>query len=253
MLARWLNNLFVAILAWTLAIAQPVALAQEFFPSHGFVLTSSAGEGPAPANAFAGCVGDASNATTYNVASVPFGTEHSTRRVAVAITAIDSLSAFNLTTTSLTIGGQTATIAVSDASGADTESNIIIASVPTGTSGTVSLTYSEAIIGVAVCAWALYDVASATPTASISDNKSVATALTLSLNVSAGQFYLAKCGGTTAAVTPFTWTGATERADSTNADQSWTAADSTTTGTPLAVTCDSNAGSTQFGIAAVFD
>lgn len=99
---------------------------------------------------------------TPSIASVPFGTAKSTRLVVCVVFWICSTAR---TFTSATIGGVAATKHI-DQHGTTTNAAgcaIISALVPTGTSGTVVLTFSGAVASCGVYSYSIYDAVSNTP------------------------------------------------------------------------------------------
>ena len=93
----------------------------------------------APEFSYLGTWTGTSNTTTINITNVSFGTATSTRKIAIFIT-----NGSNTTLSSASIGGVGATVHFSTQSSAYVYHSVyaISATVPTGTTGTVSLTFS---------------------------------------------------------------------------------------------------------------
>lgn len=113
----------------------------------------------------------------------------------------------------VTIGGVAATI-VANSTDHRGSSVIAIAAVPTGTSGTVAITFSTSRTQAAISTYRLMNPSSATPTATATDahdGASVTLTDTLSLNVSAGGGVVAcdACRNRSGADT-YTWVGLTD-------------------------------------------
>lgn len=151
--------------------------------------------------------GDASGLTTYTFASQNFGTA-SADRYLVAYFAHRAVSA-GITGSSATIGGVAATklTTVTNGNGC---SELWGAAVPTGTSGTTSITWSGAVARCVTGLWALTGLLSTTPTNTYT---STANPLSVSANISAGGVALA--GAYNNATTTATWAGLTEDYDNT--------------------------------------
>jgi len=101
---------------------------------------------------------------------VSFGTASSTRVVAVYIAGIFSTGSISIS--SCTIGGVSATLAVS-AGDTSYPTAIYYASVPSGTTGDVVVTFNTTVSDCAIGVWSLYDV-NATPKSSGGKNTSTA-------------------------------------------------------------------------------
>lgn len=149
--------------------------------------------------------GNASALTTYTFASQNFGTAFSGRYL-VAYFAHRAASA-GITGSSATIGGVGAT-KLSTVTNGNGCGELWGALVPTGTSGTTSITWSGGVARCVTGLWSLANLLSTTPTNTYT---STASPLSVSANISAGGVALAGAysnSGTTA-----TWAGLTENYD----------------------------------------
>lgn len=148
-------------------------------------------------------------ANNYNFSSVDFGDEHPSRRIIVAVTTSSGLGS-NLTTCA--IAGSSAT-EVTDA----TPVHIFIRHVPTGATGTVSLSYSGAqASGTAIRVWSAYGLRSELPVDVKQATLNVGVAgADLSCNTRSGGIVVA-AAGRGANGTGQTWVGVTEDAEQTS-------------------------------------
>lgn len=147
---------------------------------------------------------------TYTFSSVSLGTAQADRYIIV--TACSRKAGATFTLSGITIGGVSATI-VRQVTRTVTNSNsqaIVIANVPTGTTGDIVVTWSTTVLRCAVGVWSATNLASATAHDSAT---STATAPTYNIDVPAGGFVIA--AALTAAATTTTWTEATEKFDAT--------------------------------------
>jgi len=151
--------------------------------------------------------------TTYSFTSVSIGAASATRRVIVLV---HGRSGTNLRTiSSATIGGVAATIdaQITSSSGGTSLAGIISATVPTGTTATVAITFSGSMFDSLIYPLALDNLISVTPvdtaTASATSGASLTTGATV--NVEDGGYVVAiadRAGNSTA-----TWVGLTEYID----------------------------------------
>lgn len=186
--------------------------------------------------AYVSNTGDASALTTYSFASQNFGAA-SADRFLVAYFAHRATSA-GFIGSSATIGGITATklVTVTNGNGCG---ELWGASVPTGTSGTTSITWSG---GVARCVsglWALRGLLSTTPTNTYT---STASPLSVSANISAGGVALA--GAYSNNTTTATWAGLVEDYDNTTTAATMSSGSSlsfATAQTGLTISCTGSA------------
>jgi hypothetical protein len=147
----------------------------------GGIRKAAAGPATPASLAFLQAAADGTNQTTYNFASQNFGDEDATREIVVTVHwyGLTGASALN----SASIGGVSATIHVQnndDLGGAFVGSAIISASVPTGTSGTISVTFSAQCLGAAIGAYRVINLSSTTPHHTASDDDDV---INMSLNI----------------------------------------------------------------------
>lgn len=153
--------------------------------------------GSIPEYTFLGSDVDATNAASYSFISQPFGTAVADRLIVVAITGRRGVSR---TISSVTIGGVSASQVVfnSGTSGLNPDffpTALYRAAVPTGTSGTIAVTWSGGMDMCAVAHGSLirYKSATATDTGSDHDEGGAPTP-SISLNVSAGGVVIAAAG-----------------------------------------------------------
>lgn len=152
-----------------------------------------------PYYTYNGNYNSASDLTTYSFTGCNFGSARSDRLIAVVIQARASPVA-SRTLSSITIGGVTGTVHVEN-----TISGVpcVIASalVPTGTSGTVSLTWSAGMGGVSISLYSMYNLSSNTPNGSWSNTWSSGNCSTAVAVKSNGILLAATTVGGTNAVT----------------------------------------------------
>ncbi len=172
-----------------------------------------------PVVSYIGVTHDTGNASSYSLASVAIGTA-AADRIVFALVTWASDSSTQVTISSATIGGVSATAhahvttVASDAIG----SAIISAAVPTGTTATIAITLSGSGGSLDVGVLAVTGLASQTPHAS-STATTAAGACSTTVNVPAGGFVLA-CANFADEVSGTTWVGATARYDESNTDGS---------------------------------
>lgn len=162
---------------------------------------------------------DPTNLTTYDFLTQNVGTASVDRYNVVAVLAMDTASAFTVST--ITVGGNSATAIQNVNTAVVRYSGLFILSNPTGTSQTISVTMSEPVTSMRVCVWQVNNIASGTAVDSTNNDGAVAT---VSINVSALGVALAACVTQNITATN-TWVGLTERADSNATEQTVTAAD----------------------------
>lgn len=169
---------------------------------------------------------------------VPFGTADASRRVHVVVHAEDATTTYSIS--SATIGGVSATINVQEPGTNITLSAILTANVPTGTTGTVSITFSEAIVSCSIGVWSSTGLSSDTAFATAT---SIADPGTATLNTTSGGFIL--CGWTHATVpTPAITVsgGVTERYNADTTILRKVGADAVTTGSNISPSGDYDGG-----------
>lgn len=126
---------------------------------------------------------DATNLTTYSFASVDIGTAAANRHVIVGVVSRNASAARSVS--SATIAGISASI-VADGVVSNSQAAILIAAVPTGTTGTIDITLSGASERCGIAVWAAYGLLSATPVASLNTASG-----TLDINTSANGIIVA--------------------------------------------------------------
>lgn len=172
----------------------------------------SGGTDPAT-KVYNGNTSSSSTTSPVSVASVPIGTASATRLVVCAV--YWSTAGVARTLNSATIGGVAATIHVQKRDTSTiTNVAIISATVTTGTTATVALTFSGNIaIGVEIESYSLDNLISTTPTATASNATSSATSVSTTINVPAAGIMIAgQFAGANTAQT-FTSTGAAMDSD----------------------------------------
>lgn len=120
----------------------------------------------------------AGNTTTFT--GINFGSAASSRKIVIGV-GRGPTGAFG-TVSSVTIGGIAATF-INSAATTTEDAELWIAAVPTGTSGTVAVTWTNSATDVGLGVWALYNT-SITPTDTASDNNS--NPATDTINIAAG-------------------------------------------------------------------
>jgi hypothetical protein len=146
--------------------------------------------------------------TTYTFASQNLGTADADRYIVVGIEARGTNS--GLVVSSATIGGQSATITrqVTNATSNFNIAALIIAAVPSGTTGDIVINFNVAALRCNVKAWRLTGISGVT--AADSDS-STASPPSVALDVPAGGWAVGSA--VSAIATSTTWTGLTENHD----------------------------------------
>lgn len=199
---------------------------------------------PAPLTVYGPfCASDTSNLTTYTYTGITLTGVADTDPVAiwVGIVAEDSAAAFQ--TTSATIEGASAT-EVTDEGGSGTVTSSIYRGnnhFVNAASVDVSVTYSEAVTGSAVCVWALKDNVRVTGLGGgVNDDDAASGALVLTISQQFPAYSTLFGVSGSADVDTTTWAVLTEGVDTDNGEFSYSAAHvtvTTTTSTP-AITSD---------------
>jgi hypothetical protein len=138
------------------------------------------------------------------------------------------------TITGATIAGITATqVAGADvsAAGASGQLAVIYAPVPTGTTGTIAVTFSGTKARSAISVWAVYGSTGTHTDADESQGSAVSSRALSALTVPAGGAGILFSGTSNDATTSVAWTNATERADAVMSGGRYSSADTTTAGT----------------------
>jgi hypothetical protein len=151
--------------------------------------------------------------TSYSFASQNLGTAATDRYIIAAVTTFEDGSGSG-TITGVTIGGVTATQAAQAASSGTSPvtAALYIAAVPTGTTGTVVVTTSDACNRASISLYRATKLTSATPASTLTDTSVSANALSGTLAVQDG-FVIAVAASDGGSGLTCTWTGVTENAD----------------------------------------
>lgn len=189
------------------------------------------------------------DASSYTFSAQDIGTAGSNRHVILGIMSLDS--ALGVTgISSVTIGGVSATTQVAiNVVGTGSFSALTIAAVPSGATGDIVVNMTTTQARLAIGVWAAYDLVSPTAVASATSSADPAV---LNLNTQIGDIVVA-CGfnntGSTAS-----WTGATERFDTTVEGANYTGADHTATSaeTPRTISLDWSSADRRSAVSAVW-
>jgi hypothetical protein len=195
---------------------------------------------------FIGSHEDGTNATTYTFSSASLGAAAGDRRIILGVCATQS-SEQNIS--SVTIGGVTATKVV-ETSGTR-KVTILIAHVPSGTTGDIVVTYAGS--GSARCGIGVWAATGLTSDTAVDSTTSTASPGSLALTTVVGGFVVAVAQNGED-VSGTTWTDATEQYDiamETGA-QRHTGASDLTTGTSLTITATYASSSTPRAAAAAW-
>lgn len=178
--------------------------------------------------------------TTYSYTGVSFGTANTTRCVIAFILGYNG-STGGRTLSSCTLGGVTATIVAQQTTGSGLSliTAIAIARVPTGTTGTVSTSYSNSMNQNSVRVYSYNDIISTTAVQTSTINMNVSGVSSTITSFPYGGLAVAFATTQNTSAT-YTFTGVTERADDVTSAWKIGIADgfpgSTITCTPTAVT-----------------
>jgi hypothetical protein len=196
----------------------------------------------APEIYFGASAHSSTNTSTFSFTSLDFNIDNPERLVVVAVNYYEFDTAVTLST--ITVGGVTPTLVTSGSRAVVGGSGSFVYSAlyqvqPSGTSGTVALTFSRAIdFGCSVGVWSAYYLNSTTAASSASGNDSV------NLTVQPGDAVIATATSVYDA-TNTTWTNATENYDSApnRMSRSGASAVASTSGTlNVAASCNTSAG-----------
>lgn len=162
---------------------------------------------------YVGSNNSTSTATTITFTSQSIGTASSDRIVLVCLNWIRGATGGS--TTSVTVGGSAATL-VSDASstnlgGFSFVTSIYQIAVSTGTTATISASFSSAGSGATIDVYTLTNYRSATAAYASNTNNASATTLSLTPSVNSGAVILAT--SQYAAIGAYTWSGVTKDSD----------------------------------------
>lgn len=196
-----------------------------------------------PAMTYVTATTSTTDTSTYTFSAVSIGAEASNRKV-IVVFALNASPAVSFS--SATIGGVSATSIVTAASGFSL-CGIIIADVPTGTTGDVVITLSGTALRCGIAVYRVVDLNSSTAHATTTDTTASAGVLSATLNVPANGFAVGvTINGAPAAVT---WSaGLTEDSDNTIETQivvSSASASVVAAQTPMTVTCTDGTSSSQ--------
>lgn len=161
--------------------------------------------------------GTANNAgigsSSQSIVLVPFGTASASRYVIIGVSSSATGAAAPGTILGATIGGITATIIDQGVSGTNggSASAILIAAVPTGTSGTVAITYNASVTYVTLGSWSATGLSS---TAANAHGTSGSAPGTFSLGTLNGGFAIGVATSSSdSSGAGFSWSGLTEQYD----------------------------------------
>lgn len=232
-----------------LAVIQPRAqlMVNEL---NGFNVASVSG----PASiTFLQCTDDTTDQTTYSFAGVNTGTASSDRALLFSIVSRDSANTFSIASASV---DSNAAAELADTNQGDVVAGLYIIALPTGTSSTISVTMSEPVQTVGICAWQVNNLQSLTAVdVTMVNNGTSGNSINLNINTLADGVGAGVCA-TGATSGTYTWSGLTERADRQVAPSGggslWESVASsafTTSETPRSVICDPTAsGDSNVGI-----
>jgi len=196
----------------------------------------------APEIYFGAAAHSSTNTNTFSFTSLDFNIDNPQRLVVVAVNYYEFDTGVTLST--ITVGGVTPTLVTSGTRAVTGGSGSFVYSAlyqvqPTGTSGTVALTFSRSIdYGCSVGVWSAYYLNSTTAVSSASGNDSV------NLTVQPGDAVIAAATSVYDA-TNTTWTNATENYDSApnRMSRSGASAAASTSGTlNVAASCNTSVG-----------
>lgn len=177
-----------------------------FAVSH--LLGFGVGSGAQFSYAYVSNYSDATNTSSYSFAGCSLGTADSTRKVVVVIKGGDAGLGF--TVSSVTVAGVAASLVVGDTSG-NSENRVEIwsAAVPSGTTGTIAVTWSGTKSQCGIGVYAIYG-ASASAYATGTSSSGTTTTHTSSIDIPAEGCVIAVGGCASATAT---WTNADENFD----------------------------------------
>jgi len=159
---------------------------------------------------------DATNGSSFSFTSTSFGPAAADRKIVIGVSSENGGSG-ERTISALTVGGVSATQLVrSYQAGNDCVAELWIATVPTGTSGTVAITWSGSVRACGIGVWAVNGASStAFDTASNSQTSSI-SAVAVTTSCEAGGVIIGMVGGGQAnPVSSYSWSNANEDFDAT--------------------------------------
>jgi hypothetical protein len=169
-----------------------------------------ASSGAMPSHAFTANAVNATDLTTYTFSTQAIGTAAVGRFIVVSV-CLSSVASRVVST--LTVGGNSATLIGSQVSGAFSVVSLWGVRVDTGTTADVVVTGTGALLHCGIGVWALYDLLSTTPT-DTGSSPDPTNPSTDTLTVLDGGIAIAITGNGSGLVT-YTWTGLTENFDET--------------------------------------
>ena len=200
--------------------------------------------GAGPTLSFRASGSSTSDLTTYTFAGVDIGTAATNRHVVVGVQGSGGTAR---TLSSVTVAGVTATIlveATDTGGGGEDHVALVIAAVPTGTTGDVVVTWSGAFARGAYGVWAVYGLESPTP---VDTTQSTASPGALSVDTTADSIVIAVSAPNNSSTTA--WSGVvTENFDVAAFEtQGWTGASAAkvAAATPATVTATYTGGPTN--------
>lgn len=215
-----------ARLALTLALVLHCSSSNAMLPG---MIPIAITKSPAQLSFIAATV-DAADLTTYTFSGQSFGAAAADRYIIVGYTASFS-SGGPFSVSSATIGGVSAAV-YSEVQNAAVVVGFLIAAVPTGTSGTIAITFSSGMLRSGIGVWRVTSFVSAVPTATASDIVASANALDASLTIPTDGFGLGVVYTGLGTAGTYTWTNLTEQYDqSIESTRQQSGAHSTTAGT----------------------
>lgn len=204
---RWAASAVLA--ASSALLVSPAGLRQSvtavLAASH--TLRATGTSGGTATRTFLAATGDTADLTTYTFAGQNLGTASADRIIVVAIAGREGDGGANRTLSSVTVAGISATI-IANSGNVPTHTDIAVAAVPTGTSGSIVVTYSGQVSRCVIGTWATTGMSASSTSADASDTSDPYSA---SVDVPAGgvAFGISYDNGNTT----FTWTGLTEDSD----------------------------------------
>lgn len=147
--------------------------------------------------------------TSYSFTSQSFGSADATRQMICGVVT-ERTGASPATVSAMTIGGVSASLAQAVSNGSET-AELWVAAVPTGTSGTVAITFAASAAAVGIGLWAVI-TGSGTKTDSGSDSDS--NPATFDLDIAAGGVAVAIVNHRSNVDATFTWLNVSDSAGS---------------------------------------
>lgn len=209
---RWLT-IYLFALASAVNPALAALTVNQLSGFNASAIVSGGGGGSGASIVFNGCVDDEGNKSSFDFDGVSVGAADASRIILVGVAAEDNATAFGISFS--TIGGVTATQMHVSTGGLNVYSNFLIAALASGTTATISMSFTEAIGGASICVWSLYDFSSASfASAQIYVWSEASSAMDISAaDAQVGDLYAAICAsGTSSSVLTFTGVTTTSNA-----------------------------------------